>query len=171
MQQDQVWVGNDEPTAEKLNPVKTNDVDAGMNKPRGGFWTSPLRDGSSAWIEWMKREHWCPHPEPKAWKLTIEGDPEVYVIDDVSDLKAITKHPDQPRHGPRGVFNYQIDWESVFDEYDAVHLTAEGQHKTRFTGHDEPDLYGWDCETVLWNDWHFENVELMGEVEIPVREV
>lgn len=163
---DQVWVGSEEPTPEKLNPVQTDQVDRSTQKPKGGFWTSPLRDGSSPWIEWLQSKGWCPHSDPNAWLLTVDGDPAVYDIVDIDDLKAITIEPDEPEYGPTGIINYRIDWETVFTDYDAVYLTQEGLENTRITGRTEPDLYGWDCETILWDGWYFGDVTLLGEVNV-----
>jgi hypothetical protein len=46
-----------------------------------------------------------------------------------------------------GTYREYIDFEVLAQSVDAVHLTVEGEAKTRYT---EPrGLYGWDCETVL----------------------
>ena len=41
------------------------------------------------------------------------------------------------------------DFEKVALEFDAIHLTTRGMMETRFTPFETPDLYGWDCESVL----------------------
>lgn len=166
----QVWVHEERPTPEQVEPIAPTDDRALRKKPRGGLWTSPLReDGTSAWIEWMQAEHFSVVPNPRAWKLTVADDASVYTIDDVADLRAIVTDP--PRRERYGALRDTgrckvIDWRAVFAEYDGIHLTREGQISTRFTDRGEPDLYGWDCECVLWDDWHFTDVEYMGPVEL-----
>jgi len=39
-----------------------------------------------------------------------------------------------------------LDFEQLSKTYDAVWLTYNGERKTRYSN---PDLYGWDCESVL----------------------
>lgn len=163
---DQLWVSNEPPDPEKVKPIEPPE-EAVLQKPEGGLWTSPLRDGTCGWIEWMQGERWCPVDEPEAWRLTVADDVELYTIDSVGDLEAITTAPADPRWGPAGIMNHTIDWQGVFEDHDGIHLTREGQVATRFTGRETPDLYGWDCECVLWDGWHFEDVAYFGSVEIP----
>lgn len=184
----QVWVGAEEPTPEKVDPIK-NSEDAAPKKPKGGLWTSTLKreDGevSSAWIEWMKGEKYSTCQDPKAWILYPKEDLSVYTINDVQDAAGIMK-PD-PRYRGMTIEEYTIDWAHVFgiEEYDAIHLTDEGQWRTRFpnkgwidengdrvwekktTDYRKYSLYGWDCECFLWEGWNFTEVEYAGPVEIP----
>jgi len=42
------------------------------------------------------------------------------------------------------------DYETLSIEYDAIHLTVNGQQTTRFSDFEiGVGLYGWDCESVL----------------------
>lgn len=183
--QTQVWVHDEPPEPEKVEPIK-NSEDSAPNKPIGGLWTSTLRESdgegvSSGWIEWMKGEHYSMVEEPQAWLLEPEDDVDVYVIDDVWDAKEIMI-PDERYRGV-SLQEYRIDYAEVFGkrDYDAIHLTREGQMDTRFPNKTYKDgervrraddlrpysLYGWDTECYLWEGWHFTDVEYAGEVTLP----
>lgn len=180
----QVWVGSEEPTADRVGPIKNSDSGP-PKKPEGGLWTSTFKtteddEVSSGWIEWMKAERWCNVKNPEKWVLEPEEDVDVYVIDSVEDAIEIMV-PDE-RYKGMSMQEYRIDWAEVFGirDYDAIRLTHEGQIATRFpdkkyteegrvkTGYDRGySLYGWDCECVLWEGWNFTDVEYAGEVTIP----
>lgn len=187
----QVWVGSEEPTADRVDPIKNSD-DGPPKKPKGGLWTSTLKttegdEVSSGWIEWMKAEGWCNVKEPQAWVLEPKDDVDVYVIDSVEDAIDIMV-PDE-RYRSMSLQEYRIDWAEVFGirDYDAIRLTEKGQWETRFPNkcyHENGErkwgkhsdnlrgysLYGWDCECVLWEGWQFTDVEYAGEVTIPKHE-
>lgn len=181
----QVWVHSDEPDPEAVEPVH-NAEHSPPKKPAGGLWTSTLRESdgdgvSSGWIEWMKAEHYSTVNDPQAWILYPEDDVSVYTIDDVWDAKEIMKQDE--RYQGTILQEYVIDWDVVFGEndYDAIHLTEEGQHDTRFPNKTYKDgervrraddlhpysLYGWDTECYLWDGWYFTDYEYAGEVTIP----
>lgn len=180
----QVWVHHTEPDPDVVDPVEHTE-DSAPKKPSGGLWTSPRleSDGesvSSGWIEWMKGEYYDPYGDAQAWILYPEDDVEVYVIDDVYDAKKVMI-PDEKHPQGFGRREMRIDYEAVFSEYDGIYLTREGQIDTRFPNHtyqngerikratdlDPYNLYGWDCECILWDDWYFTDYECEGEVTIP----
>lgn len=181
----QVWVHDEPPEPDAVEPIK-NSEDSAPKKPIGGLWTSTRSlsdDGgvSSAWIEWMKAEHYSMVQDPQAWVLYPEEDVDVYVIDSVEDAKEIMV-PDE-RYRSVSLQEYRIDWAEVFGirDYDAIHLTRKGQMETRFPNYTYRDgervkrsenwrkysLYGWDCECYLWEGWYFTDVEYAGEVTLP----
>lgn len=167
----QVWVSNEEPKPEEVDPIK-NSEDGPMKKPKGGLWTSTLRttegdEVSSGWIEWMKSERWCNVKDPQAWVLEPKNDVDIYVIDSVADAREIMI-PDE-RYRGYSIEEYRIDWAEVFGirEYDGIRLTRKGQIETRFPDDRRFSLYGWDCECILWEGWQFTDVEYAGEITIP----
>lgn len=89
------------------------------------------------------------------------GDPVVYY--------AGVNHTPQVPDGEKHCVTYEArrfdggpsKKEAIAKKYDAVHLTSEGQWRTR---HSTPNLYGWDCESTLWLRWKFEKVEYIGEM-------
>lgn len=110
-------------------------------KPRGGLWTSPI--GSKfGWKDWCESENFRDCDDAKSFTLEFNSDVKIYKIDTLKDLLNLplisphevphTKHP---------------DFETINKEYDAIWLTENGQHVTRFS---RPcNLYGWDCESIL----------------------
>lgn len=147
----QIFVNTDPPDPNKIDPVRNTDPVA---KPEGGLWTSSLRNGTSAWVDWVRRENYSPHPisEIEVWRLEPVNDPNLYVIDSLEDFQLLLS-----KHGLNDdtLFN-AIDYEEVADDYDGIWVTKKGQAETRFS---EPSLYGFDCESTIWFDWCFENIE------------
>jgi len=163
-------VGTKAPQSERVDPIQ-NTGRTVLKKPKGGLWTSPTQmkkgDGiTSAWIDWMQAERWCNVPNPKVWLLEPKEDIAVYTIDGPKDVTPLLEYPE---NSPVRV---AIDFERMFNEegYDAIHLTTRGQQATRFPDNHSKSLYGWDCESILWDDWHFEHVIFAGNVKIPEPE-
>jgi len=104
-------------------------------KPEGGLWASPVKS-RYGWREWCKAESFGDLSHN--FKFWFEGN--IFVIDGMhsalnmpwQDYKGITKYPDFEK--------------MVLLGYDAIYLTLNGEHETRYG---EPSLYGWDCESVL----------------------
>lgn len=140
-----------------------------LNKPSGGMWTSSRRyHGSSAWIEWCENERFETGVHRK-WLLTPDPDARVAEVDDEPDLWALherfgVKEP----IGNDGHHLYGLDFYKMSKEFDGIHLTDEGQWRTRNT---QPyNLYGWDCESTVWFNWSFNEVVDGGLVKIEYRE-
>jgi len=109
------------------------------------MWTSPA-NSEYGWRDWCEDENWGRSDDDSVYRLTVDGSVDIYVIDSHDDLRFSKRYP---------------DYESVFKEYDGIHLTREGQIDTRIGS--EADLCGWDVECVLWDDWHFTSVEQVPE--------
>jgi hypothetical protein len=120
-------------------------------KPGGGLWTSSFIDGRSEWVDWVESERFLDSYSLTWHVLTPDPASRIYVIDSLADLTrlldryAVKKKWDGSMRWP--------DFERIAGEYDAMHLTAEGQWATRLTHPDS--LYGWDCESTLWFRWSF----------------
>lgn len=140
-------------SAEAYDPADFEPIRASAwgGKPFGGLWTSPLFVvGGTAWTKWCIRNE---YGDPSAPITLIIPDRSVRVTvinthEDLLDVEA-------EYEGPQDVDSFltpdsmwpRLDWEKLATDCDAVWLTEDGQHNTRFT---RPGLYGWDCETVLW---------------------
>lgn len=119
-----------------------------MIKPSGGLWTSPVSrdDGATHWVEWCEREEWG-NPTAPLTRIIPDPDARVFYIHGLHNLKQLVGAY------PLDVGSWMpcsfapVDWEKVAADYDAVWLTARGEHMTRYS---QPGLYGWDCETVFW---------------------
>lgn len=140
---------------EEMDPVK-NQLHV---KPLGGLWTStyqPTGKFASGWIEW------CYSEEPEwitehAFLLEVKPDARIYTIDSQSDvLQLLNKYKLYRLRSESGklidvmdlgMSMAILDWEKIAQDYDGVHLTEEGQWRTRLA---RPGLYGWDCESTIW---------------------
>lgn len=164
MHSTQIFVHRDEPSPEAIDPIsnwephKTVDDTSIHNKPAGGIWSSPAAS-DWGWLDWAESNDWYWGDET-VWSLQPDESATVYTIDSREDLEWLHEQygwiPD--------IIAYEsiLDFEAIFDDYDALYLTKEGQEKTR---HGQPNLYGWDCSSVLWNSWHFEHVEKLGTID------
>ena len=155
------------PQSELISPVVNSYV-----KPIGGFWTSTYDDElKSDWYQWCKSENFN-FPPKSMYKLTPKADAKILVIDTMLDLiEAYQVYPmDRPEELSKT--SKWLDFEKMSENYDAIHLTQEGQWRTRWSGGDilapitdetNINLYGWDCECTLWFRWCFEETERIDE--------
>jgi hypothetical protein len=153
----QLFMGDKEiPSKDKFVPSKNGLY---MNKPLcGGLWTSSLTPGGSYWTEWCDSESrgtgnfgWVLRPDPS----------KVYVIHELSDLEELTRSfpVSYPAASMARYTDMRklLDFESMSNAFDAIHLTEDGQWATRLS---EPNLYGWDCECTLWLRWRFDDFQV-----------
>jgi hypothetical protein len=155
----QLWIDHQgrgqAPQRSQFMPARLDsDREKAWCKPFGsGLWTSPFKRCYS-WLTFLIQDGWCPGDVPLErcdyWLIDPEPTARVYVIDDLLDLRRLL---DAHGHAPLrkfGMTRQWIDFTSASLEYDAIHLTENGQWATRLT---EPNLYGWDVECVLWLNW------------------
>ena len=125
----------------KYNPSLFQPIQNSWVKPKGGLWASPVNSKDS-WKNWCLEENFNCISLDQSFEFEIEGN--ILVIDSYEDL--LTK----------------VIWFEKYDEIypdfeamlmlgiDAIHLTEEGQCRTRFAKEGYSlKLYGWDCESVL----------------------
>lgn len=113
-----------------FNPIKNR----GFVKPRGGLWTSPI-NSKRGWKYWCERESFRDCNENNSFKLVLNLDARVFVINSLDDLK----------NAP--LIGENIDFELLAKTHDAIWLTEIGLRETHLSY--PINLYGWDCETVL----------------------
>jgi len=146
----------------KFRSIDDHEFVVSCNKPRQiGLWTSTYsKSKGSGWLEWCVGEHFrVPNAGTKMTLLKPDKDARIYVIDTLEDLETLAKrYPQDPT-----ILRYRISIADTFDyhamskDYDAIHLTDNGQWKTRFS---RPySLYGWDCETYFWFRMKFKVVK------------
>lgn len=135
--QPQVWVGDSKPSKSKMVSVMNKYY---FGKPYGGFWTSPLRNNKSPWIEWINKGS-INSDDSSSWILIPNTDCKVYTVNSKKDIIQLNRiYVDGFK---------TIDYQSLFKSYDAIHVTKNGiKH---------PEFITWDCESVLWNNWKFNN--------------
>ena len=85
------------------------------------------------------------------------------MVDTLADLRGLLKGYSLNRGRAEDHFFQPLDFERMAADFDAVHLTDEGQWATRLT---QPSLYGWDCESTCWLRWAFERAEPGPAVEL-----
>jgi hypothetical protein len=150
----QLYVGS-MPTEAQFRPIENE-----WHKPRGGLWTSTYdpRLGSD-WVQWcLSEEFGVPEAGWQSWVLTPTNDARVLTIDSLVDLELVCRdYLAKPEHLGSMC---PLDYERLAEEYDAVHLTEQGQWRTRLSLHHS--LYGWDCESSLWLRWAFSDVQSLG---------
>lgn len=140
-------------TLRKIKDVQNSDS-FGIKPKTGGLWTSSL-GAEYGWNQWCQDENF----RDNKYEYLLElNNPKLLIIDTLDDLiNALDKYPNQKYYSYMkrlGVFNKfstgitktALDFEAIAQDYDGIHLTSEGQWRTRMTN---PCLYGWDCETVL----------------------
>ena len=153
---DQLFVGRSKPTRENFQRVR-NDPGLGI-KPRGGLWTSTFSEATgSGWVEWCLAES---YGIPKnyqwhAWMLVPAPEALILEIDSYEDLRR-TLEDDGYGIRPAPLWNrgMSLNYEKLADHFDAIHLTDNGQWKTRLSL--PHTLYGYDCESTLWLRWQFD---------------
>lgn len=125
-------------------------------------------------MQWCLGEEWGV-PRGKIWNSTIlTPDPEaiVYTIDNYDDFLYLFNNYHKTQVMIKDYEYHSVDWETLAKVYDGIHLTDEGQWRTRFAptkGYDlgdmfvYADLYGWDCESTLWLKWKFSAIKHIGK--------
>lgn len=129
-----IHYGNSVFDASLFQPIQ--DSTTGFNKPRGGLWASPIKS-KYGWREWCEMENFRVESLKSFFKFLFVG--RVLIIDKFEDIKKL--------HWDRKRAFYRPYFEPLLSDYDAIHLTENGERETRFSlGY---TLYGWDCESVL----------------------
>lgn len=133
-----IHYGTDKFEPKKFQPITNNN----WVKSLGGMWFSPI-DSKDGWRDWCIGEEFSRFDESKFLVAELLPDTRIFVIDSVEDL---LKAPLYTPSLCSTLYGQVIDFEQLSKDYDCIHLTADGQARTRFG---RPNLYGWDCETVF----------------------
>jgi len=102
-----------------------------FNKPFGGFWSSPV-NSNYGWKHFCKDHNFG--DLTVSFEFELKEDTKILTIDSLYDLKQICSQ------------FIDIDFASILEDYDAIYLTEKGFKETHLS---TPNLYGWDCETLL----------------------
>jgi hypothetical protein len=114
-----------------------------INKPTGGFWTSP-KNSDRGWKNWCDDANFGECLQVKCTTVTLSANAKILKIDSLLDLINIP----YTKTDKYVIFNETVlDYETIALHYDAIWLTAKGLSETHLST--PMDLYGWDCETVL----------------------
>jgi len=122
---------------ELILPIENNN----WTKPCGGLWTSPI-NSNWGWKDWCERENFRECSKENSFTLKLYDWAKTCVINSVSDLKHLPYYSKS-----YGKINMRyLNFEKIAKKYDTIWLTEKGLEKTMWSN---PNLYGWDCETVL----------------------
>jgi hypothetical protein len=134
-----VHFGATEYKPELVQPVKNEN----WVKPKGGLWTSPV-NSEWGWKHWCEAENFRDCNEENSFKLLLNFDAKVFIIDSLNDLKNAPLVDYKIGSSYKKMY---LDFETLAKTYDAIWLTEKGQSQTHLS---RPiNLYGWDCESVL----------------------
>jgi hypothetical protein len=170
----QLWMSREQsgepvrPRKEKFEPVEGHHLPV---KPNGGMWTStftPDAEYDSDWLRWSSSEGF--YGGTCGWKMEVKDDLAIVEVDGMDDLWSIVEQYEAETYKGRPaqqLREYVIDFEALARDFDGMHLTEEGQVKTRMPGMGAPNLYGWDSECTLWFNWAFEDVEFYKDFYTP----
>ena len=139
-----IVLGKTELKEELFNKDLTNN---GINKPKGGLWSSPYnKDTISGWYQFCKEQNFVKADNTVGVIFTLKEEARVYTIDSKEDLdNLVNKYPNDVLEILKEIAG--LNFIAVSKDYDAIYLTDKGQWATRFS---QPNtLYGWDCETLL----------------------
>lgn len=148
------------------------------NKPLGGLWTSTYIDQEygSAWVQAMYDMDFIePGEEVNCYLIEPAPSARIYTIDGLQDMYYLWDHYSYIMAEELG--RHFIDFEALAHDYDALHLTEQGQWRTRYIGlpiFEDPEydpnrksvwetMNGWDCESTVWSRWAFQTVAYIGK--------
>lgn len=131
--------------------IKVKNPDGGVNKPRGCFWTSTLKNNSSEWLKWLESEE-------QGWMGNKA------IIFDVSGAKVLNlKHPSQARellnrYPLKSQYSDSklLNFEEIAKQYDGFHLEEYSS---------VGDFYGWDVESTVWFNKKYLKVNQTVEID------
>lgn len=151
---EQLHLSNAPALRQEVIPVTNSDRNHRKPRVGTGLWTS-------TWLGAEQTSAWATHEQAKgrySFLLTPTADARIATIDNLADLKRLLKGYRRKAFGQYSYleeFDY-LDYAHMSQDFDALHLTVQGQRKTRLT---IPDLYGWDVESTLWFRWCFAHVQ------------
>ena len=133
-----------------VSPVKN--VPTRGIKPTGGFWACPT-DAYWSWERYLRGEHYNLESLEKSFRFNLHQDTKLLTVNSMDDLRdfAVVKYCE-----------WDVDWEAVFKQHDALLLTDQGLESYVTCDPGFPprgSLYGvqpfwqmWDAATLLVNN-------------------
>jgi hypothetical protein len=155
---DLVFCGDVAPHPAQFDPIY-NGERRFHPKPKGGMWLCPSTS-DYRWKHWCQDEQYNRHVYETEWTLKVKKGTRFLVIDTLSDLLELLAQYGTELELGSYIREWEIDFERIAQDYDGIWLTERGQWETRLS---EPNLYGWDLESVLVFRWVFEEAESDGD--------
>ena len=131
-----IHYGNDHFDPLLFEPIY-NDI--GINKPRGGFWASPVA-ANYGWVDWCEAERFCLRKLETHFEFNIKEDSKILYIRNRVEMNAALKY--KTDFGIAGLRMTYLDWERIAaDGYQAI--VFEMNHDTHW------DYNMWDVDTLV----------------------
>lgn len=138
----QIFVGRKKPKRKHLNPITNREA---SSKPRGGIWTSPVRESGYSPFETFEGGALI-RDNTDAWLLVPNSTQNLLEINNVEELEQLPSISNEHYLSKRTY----IDFESVFSRgYDGLKIDGDVAHRKSFSNH--YSLQGWDFESIIWN--------------------
>ena len=113
--------------------------DIGINKPRGGFWASPVA-AEHGWRDWCETENFCTESLNTYFEFNIRNDAKILYIRNKSEMIDVAARY-KTDFGLGLILTY-IDWERIAaDGYQAI--VFEMNNDTHW------DYNMWDVDTLV----------------------
>jgi hypothetical protein len=166
----QIWLSNgrsENPDKDELKPI-TGETYHPI-KPIGGLWTStytPKKEFDSDWIKWCVQEDFCVGRHK--WLMKTKENLDVLVVDSMEDLRDVVEAYQKKKYKGSDTSNIDatvLDFLQIASDFDAMHLTKNGQKETTSNYKKEPNLNSWDTETVLNFQWNWTEYNYLGVCE------
>lgn len=154
MVENQIFVGKQKPRPSLVNPIQNRES---APKPKGGIWTSPMRDSGYSAFEAYEGGSLVRNGTD-AWLLIPDGSENVIEIDTVEDLEQLPAVEEERLHKNRTY----IDFEAVFASgCDGLKVSSDVAHIKSFAA--DYNLSGWDFESIIWSNLSWiDEVEYLG---------
>lgn len=131
-----IHYGSDHFDLSQFDPI-FNDV--GINKPRGGFWASPVAT-EHGWADWCEAERFCLKNLETHFEFNIRNDAKILYIRNKSEMIDVAAR--YKTDFGLGLIMTYIDWEKVAaDGYQAI--VFEMNRETHW------EYNAWDVDTLV----------------------
>ena len=115
---DLVFEGLEKPDIHKFDPIR-NQKD--WNKPRGGFWTSPMmKSGVSAWRSFCDTDGATRNYDTSRWHIILNKDCRILCVDE--NLDNVRPYCQKTTSG---ILKEVIDFEALSKDYDMVYISPQ----------------------------------------------
>jgi hypothetical protein len=167
MSNKQLFVSNKEFDLSKVEPIKNR-----HNRPFGGLWTSTYRVDIGS--EWLQSQLCVLTSDSVGFIFECDTEARVLEIMNVSDavdvldkycLEVLISPPTRPDGEEIALGHYKIDFESMAQIYDAIHVAGEAvriyeQHNGRFS-----PFADWLVDSTVW--FNTKHLKLIGTLDYP----
>lgn len=147
--------GTDKFNPRQSKPINTKSLWSKIhNKPEGGTWASPVCS-KFGWADFCNRDAYRLHTLNKHFLFKLNSTADIYVIDNLEDLKNISYFDNEIR-------KFVINITKLVDLYDGVYVTYNGAINLRHTPFNSQvnDLSSWDVESIcIFNPYIIEPIQ------------